>query len=299
MLPCPSMAGGYIENAGAIIEYFHEKITIFKGIVMPVLSIHNFSIRAWGVTLLNQLDLQLESGELLAIIGPNGAGKTSLINAIVNAGHRNQTTSGELMVCGRSYKAWLPSERAKQLALLPQLSTLNFPFTVEEVTQLGRIPHQTGKQVDNEIIEEALAALDILHLKQRLYTQLSGGEKQRVQLALVMTQIWRAEDAGSHGSSNNRLLLLDEPTSSLDLGHQQQLMKVIRRFVDQGVAIVMVAHDVNLVANHADKLLALCCGEVFAQGPPESVITSELMKKLYQVDVSVIPHPISQKPMVV
>jgi len=269
---------------------------------MSVLDIKNLSIRAWGVTLINQLDLQLESGELLAIIGPNGAGKTSLINTIVNAGHRNQKTSGELMVCGHNFSEWSPNERAKQLALLPQLSTLNFPFTVEEVAQLGRIPHQTGKYVDDDIIEEALAALDISHLKQRLYTQLSGGEKQRVQLARVMIQIWRTEDTSSRGmcnENNNRLLLLDEPTSSLDLGHQQQLMKIIRRFADQGVGIVMVAHDVNLVANHADTLLALCCGEVLAQGSPEKVITSELMKKLYQVDVDIISHPVSQKPLVV
>lgn len=273
---------------------------------MPALSLHNLSVHAWGAVLINQLTLDLEAGELLAIIGPNGAGKTSLINTIVNAGHKGQMVSGELRVCGYSYDQWSPKHRAKQLAVLPQLNTLNFPFTVSEVVQLGRIPHQTGSKIDADIIEAALAALDISHLKQRLYTQLSGGEKQRVQLARVMTQIWRAEDvySGIEGESkskknNQRVLLLDEPTSSLDLGHQQQLMTMIRRFADQGVAIVIVAHDVNLVANHADKIVALCCGEVMAQGSPEEVITAELIKKIYQVDASVMKHPVTNKPVVV
>ncbi|MGH1439793.1 MAG: heme ABC transporter ATP-binding protein [Cellvibrionaceae bacterium] len=271
---------------------------------MTALSIHNLSVHAWGAVLINQLTLDLEAGELLAIIGPNGAGKTSLINTIVNAGHKGQAVSGELSVCGRPYHQWSPKHRAKQLAVLPQLNTLNFPFTVNEVVQLGRIPHQTGVKIDNDIIEAALAALDISHLKQRLYTQLSGGEKQRVQLARVMTQIWRSEDVYSDIDSESkqndqRVLLLDEPTSSLDLGHQQQLMKIIRGFADQGVAIVIVAHDVNLVANHADKIVALSCGEVMAQGSPEEVITVELIKKLYQVDASVMKHPVTNKPVVV
>jgi len=270
---------------------------------MPVLSIHNVSIQAWGATLINNLTLELGAGELLAIIGPNGAGKTSLINTIVNNGHNSQIVTGELLVCGQSYDNWLLQERSTHLALLPQLSTLNFPFTVTEVVQLGRIPHQTGKRIDNKIIEEALSALDIFHLKQRLYTQLSGGEKQRVQLARVMAQIWRAKDVEPQSKEKKgqaqRLLLLDEPSSSLDLGHQQQLMDIIRRFADQGVAIVMIAHDVNLAAKYADNILALCCGEVIGLGKPEAVIHSELIKKLYQVDVSVIPHPHTKKPIVV
>lgn len=267
---------------------------------MSVLSIQHLSVHAWGVTLLNQLDLALEAGELLAIIGPNGAGKTSLINTIVNAGHRQQQTEGELLVCGRDYRQWLPSNRAQQVALLPQLNTLNFPFTVAEVVHMGRIPHNTGKKINDAIVDEALTALDIYHLKQRLYTQLSGGERQRVQLARVMSQIWRDKDvAATNGDNNKRLLLLDEPTSSLDLGHQQQLMRVIRGFADQGVAIVMVAHDVNLVANHADKLLALCCGEVLAQGSPEEVVRPSLMQKLYQIDIDVITHPVTGKPVIV
>lgn len=265
---------------------------------MPILSIRNFSIKASGVYLINGLNLSLEAGEVLAIIGPNGAGKSTLINTIINAGLPNQITQGALDVCQQSFNSWLPQDRARRLALLPQSSTLSFPFTVTEVIQMGRIPHSTGKLVDDEIINQALSELDIVHLQNRLYTQLSGGEKQRVQLARVMSQIWRQEDCcelndESVNKTSQRLLLLDEPSSSLDLGHQQQLMKIIRRFAAQGVGVVFVAHDINLVMSHADKLVALSKGEAIAQGRPSDIVNSSLMKQLYQVDVDVISHPVS------
>ena len=259
---------------------------------MSVLDLDNLSVTVWGFDLLKNISLKLNTGEVMAIIGPNGAGKTSLINTLVNNGHSQQVNSGEVMLCGRAYNQWEAKQRAKHVALLPQLNSLAFPFVVEEVIGLGRIPHDTGCEVDTLIVDESLRALDILHLKNRLYTQLSGGEKQRIQLARVMVQVWRAEDAGE------RLLLLDEPTSSLDLGHQQQLMEVIRKFADQGVAILMVVHDINLVSTYADKVLALCCGEVFAQGEPKTVINSELMKQLYTVDVDIIKHPKTHQPLV-
>lgn len=260
---------------------------------MSVLVFDTVSINAWGVHLIHKVSFSVNKGEILAIIGPNGAGKTSLMNTVVNAGHKNQSLSGNITVCGQAHSAWLPEARARHVALLPQSSLLNFPYTVNEVIQLGRMPHATGQLIDNVIINNALHSLDIAHLKERLYTQLSGGEKQRVQLARVMVQIWRAEDA------DERLLLLDEPSASLDLGHQQQLMTIIREFANQGVAVVMVAHDINWVSQHADQLLALCCGEAIAQGRPDEVVNSQLMKTLYQVDVDVLPNPVNNKPLVI
>lgn len=257
-----------------------------------VLKIENLSVSVGEINLIDSVSLTLNAGELLAVIGPNGAGKTTLLNTLVNQCQPAQSVRGDIYLCGQHYDKWSDSKRAQRVALLPQLSSLNFPYTVTEVIQLGRLPHSSGQEVDRELIQEALVALDIEHLQQRLYTQLSGGEKQRVQLARVMVQIWREEDAAQ------RLLILDEPTSSLDLGHQQQLMETIRKFADQGVAIIMVAHDINLVAHHADQLLALCCGRVLAYGNPEAVIDAELIEKLYQAKASVIAHPVTQKPVV-
>jgi iron complex transport system ATP-binding protein len=273
---------------------------------MAVLRVRDVSVNAWGAQLLSHISVEVAAGEILAIIGPNGAGKTSLINTIVDVHPFSQThrqLSGEIIACGYSAQSRTENHtenqtenhskhRARHIALLPQLSALSFPFTVEEVVRLSRTPHNTGVLIDRVIIQDALNALDILHLKQRLYTQLSGGEKQRVQLARVMAQIWRSEDAPQ------RLLLLDEPTSSLDLGHQQQLMAAIRTFANEGVATVMVVHDVNLATRHADKVLALLCGEAIAQGKPEEIITPALIKQLYQVEVDIVRHPKTGKPII-
>jgi iron complex transport system ATP-binding protein len=258
---------------------------------MAVLTIRDLSVHGWGGQLLHHISVDVKAGELLAIIGPNGAGKTTLMNSIVNT-HQHQLV-GDIDVCGQAASVWQSEARARHIAFLPQASVLSFPFTVEEVVSLSRTPHNTGVQLDRQIIHEALQALDINHLKQRLYTQLSGGEKQRVQLARVMAQIWRSDDA------EQRLLLLDEPTSSLDLGHQEQLMDAVRLFANQGVATVMIVHDVNLAMRHADTVLALRDGKVIAQGQPSDVVNSALMKTLYNVNVTTIRHPETHKMILV
>jgi iron complex transport system ATP-binding protein len=258
-----------------------------------VLQIDNLSVEAWGVTLLRDLSMQLSAGEILAIIGTNGAGKTSLLNTLLGD---LPVSKGRISICGYDLKEAATDtasirQRAKHISMLPQLSLLNFPYRVDEVVSLARIPHDSGNIQDAEIIKQALAAMDITHLKHRYYTQLSGGEKQRVQLARVMAQIWRAEDA------DPRLLLLDEPTSSLDPGHQQQLMQAIRSFSDQGVAVVIVMHDVSMAACYADYLLALDAGNVAALGSVEEVVTADLMQQIFKAKLEVIQHPVSGKPV--
>jgi iron complex transport system ATP-binding protein len=260
---------------------------------MSILTAENLCVHVGDNCLLNNINLEVNEGELLSIIGPNGAGKTTLINALMGDVQRAFKVQGKVLFCGDDIKQLSLIKRAKQIAFLPQINLLNFPFKVDEVVGLARTPHSSGKVNDAEIIAEALKALDILHLKDRLYTQLSGGEKQRVQLARVMAQIWREED------NAKRLLFLDEPTASLDLGHQQQLMKIIRHFSNQGVAIVMIVHDINVAINYSDKLLALSDAEVVAIGSPENIITKQLIKNLYNLDVEITSHPISSKPMII
>ena len=138
----------------------------------------------------------------------------------------------------------------------------------------------------------ALEAMDMTQLRDRLYTHLSGGEKQRTQLARVMAQIWRGEDAGA------RLLLLDEPTASLDLGHQQQLMQRVRDFAAQGVAVLMVLHDLNLALSFADRLLALQGGQLIADGPAVGVLSSDLLGSLFGASVELFHHPQTGRPVV-
>lgn len=238
--------------------------------------------------LLDDVNCQVQAGEILAIIGPNGAGKSTLIKALAG----DLSYRGVVTIKSLSDTA---TERARQLAVLPQLSLLNFPYRVSEVVHLARIPHQSGWARDKQIVEQALSLMDIGFLKDRLYTQLSGGEKQRVQLARVMAQIWDADDS-PYGT---RVLLLDEPTTALDLGHQRDLMKAVRQFAKQGVAIVMVLHDINLAARYADTMLALLCSQQIAFGTVAEVVTADNIKSLFGIEAEVIQHPNAGTPVVI
>jgi iron complex transport system ATP-binding protein len=173
--------------------------------------------------------------------------------------------------------------------VLPQLSQLDFPYTVEEVVGLGRTPHDTGNAGDREIVCEAMAAFDVTALRHRRYTELSGGERQRAQLARVFAQVWRPGE---------RLLLLDEPTSALDLAHQQQVMAVVAELAATGCAVVMVVHDVNLLAAHADRLLTLHHGRAYALGTPREVISETLFREVFAARVHLGRHPVSGDPLV-
>ena len=191
--------------------------------------------------------------------------------------------------------------------MLPQFSLLNFPYRVHEVVALARIPHDTGHQHDNKIIDEALNLMDISLLKNRLYTELSGGEKQRVQLARTFAQIWEASLSSRSGQSSDseqpilddRILLLDEPTTALDLGHRNDLMKAIKSFAQQGVATLMVLHDINLAARFSDRLLALRQGEQVAFGSVTEVITVDNMQRLFNTDIRLIKDPENNAPIII
>ncbi len=237
--------------------------------------------------ILNNINCSLEAGEIMGIIGPNGAGKSTLLKAIMG----DIEYTGEVRTHAFSKDKL---RRARQIAVLPQFSLLNFSYRVSEVVQLGRIPHQSGKLIDEQIVDQALELLDISFLKHRLYPQLSGGEKQRVQLARVLAQIWREEDA-----EGPRLLILDEPTTALDLGHQQELMGIVKQFSTQGVAIMMVLHDINLASRYSDKLLALLCSEQIVCGNVESVVTEENISRLFNIKAKIIRHPSSNTPLVI
>lgn len=238
--------------------------------------------------LVDEVSCDVQSGQVLSIIGPNGAGKSSLLKALTG----EWRYQGEIIAEPLSQQQKL---RARQVAVLPQMSLLNFSFSVEEVVMLGRIPHQTGARRDQQIVTAALELMDVGFLIGRPYTELSGGEKQRVQLARVLAQIWSADDA----ENGARLLILDEPTSALDIGHQHALMRAIKSFAEQGVAVISVMHDINLAAQYSDQLLALLCSQVVAHGTPQSVLTQSLMQTLFSVEADVIQRPNSNIPMVV
>ncbi|WP_028877646.1 heme ABC transporter ATP-binding protein [Teredinibacter turnerae] len=247
---------------------------------MSSLRIEQLQVSLANVPLLRDINLSLRAGCVYSIVGANGAGKSTLLKSIVREVPR---TCGNVYLGEKLLDQVAPLQIARSLAVLPQNSQLSFPFTVAEVVGLSRTPHETGRVLDSTIADEAINALDITYLKHRLYTALSGGEKQRVQIARVLAQIWREEDA-----TLPRVLLLDEPTAFLDLGHQQQLMHLVQSFAAQGVTVLMVMHDINLAANFSDDIIAMQCGEIVAQGAPHSVLTAELIEQLFQARVHLL-----------
>jgi iron complex transport system ATP-binding protein len=257
---------------------------------MNVLRLDKIRSAPWGTSLLRDISFELNAGEILGIIGPNGAGKTSLLQTITGD---LSTSGGELFFLGKKLPDWKARPRARVLAVLPQLSLLNFPYTVEEVIMLGRTPHSGGYRADKAILQQVMLATDTECLQQRIYTRLSGGEKQRVQLARVFAQIWRGED------TEPRLLLLDEPTAALDLAHQQLIMDSLRALTQTGCAIAMVAHDFNLLSAIADKITVLRDGSQVTFGAPEAVLSRDIFAKAFDVEVSITSHPDTGRPLVI
>lgn len=254
------------------------------------ISVEKLSVGLLGrAHVLKGISFSVEAGDVLAIVGPNGAGKTTLLKALSG----DCCHEGSIKYSDQLLENWALKDRALSMAVLPQLSLLNFPYTAEEVVSLGRIPHGTGKNVDGKIVSEAIDKADLSHLSKRLYPQLSGGEKQRTHIARAIAQISTLSDEGG-----GKYLLLDEPTSSLDMGHQQQLMGLVRELAATGVTIVMVMHDVNLASRYADSLLALKNGRLLCSGAAEEVVNERIMRDLYGVDVRVSTHPDTGKPVV-
>jgi iron complex transport system ATP-binding protein len=257
---------------------------------VTTLELRSVCAAPWGTELLRDINLALQAGQVLGLAGPNGAGKSSLLRLI--AGDIT-AASGELLIGERPRQQWSRLQLARRLAYLPQLSLLNFPYTVEEVVALGRMPHATGRAADQQIVEQVMAATDVAGLRARLYPQLSGGERQRVQLARVLAQVWDTADGGG------ALLLLDEPTTALDLAHQQLVVEAVQGLARRGCAVVLAIHDFNLAAGLADCIAVLRDGGLAACGPPAQVFTPELFREVFAIDVVVQRHPLRDQPLVV
>lgn len=237
---------------------------------------------------LTDITLELNPGEVLGVLGPNGAGKSTLLGALCGELPANQ---GSVWLDERELRDWTGTQRAQRLAVLPQVSTLDFAFRVEEVVGMGRLPHQSGRVRDDEIVAAALQAADAGHLSGRSYLALSGGERQRVHLARVLAQLWPGE-AG-------QTLLLDEPTSMLDPLHQHTTLQAVREFADRGAAVLVILHDLNLAARYCDRLLLLEGGRPVALDTPEQVLRPEPLKAVFGLEVLVQQHPERGHPLII
>ena len=253
-----------------------------------MLRAENLSVRRGGSMVLEGVDLALQPGEVLGVLGPNGAGKSTLLGALCG---ELEPSAGQVRLDERALGAWGGQERAQRLAVLPQSSTLSFAFPVAEVVAMGRLPHDTGRVRDAEIVDAALHAADAEHLRGRSYLALSGGERQRVHLARVLAQLW----PGGEG----QVLLLDEPTSALDPLHQHTTLQAVRDFASQGAAVLVILHDLNLAARYCDRILLLQDGRPHAFGSPDDVLQAEPLRAVFGLDVLIQRHPERGHPLIV
>jgi iron complex transport system ATP-binding protein len=216
------------------------------------------------------ISLAVEQASMTAVIGANGSGKSTLIRMLAGL---LRPDSGQILLDGIPLRDWQPRARAREIAYMPQSTTAAFPFQVLDVVLSGRTPHIPRFRLDSpHDRERAMAALEstgAAHLANRCVTALSGGERQMVTLARALAQ-------------EPRILLLDEPSTSLDLKHRAELMRALARLREtRGLSVVMITHDLQLTGSLFDRIVALSCGEVLAQGNPEEVLRSDLLSEIY------------------
>lgn len=262
----------------------------------PLLDCRQLSLNRGGRPILDRLSLSLQAGTLTALLGPNGAGKSSLLKCLTG----ELEYDGSIALFGRARQEWTSTELAQRVGVLPQSSSLSFPFLCEEVVAMGRLPHAESVRRRDEIVRAAMSHAGVTHLADRLYPGLSGGERQRVQFARVLAQIWQEPAPEPQAEPlPPRLLLLDEPTSALDLKYQHQLLRMARALAGRHTAVLVVLHDLNLAARYADRLVMLEQGRLMADGAPAEVLTPALIARLYDYPAQVIHHPETGLPMVV
>jgi heme transport system ATP-binding protein len=237
-----------------------------------------------GREVLRDISFTLAAGEVLAVVGPNGAGKSSLLSLL--SGDLS-VGSGTVSIGGRTVGRWRPRELALWRSVLPQHTTVAFPFTVAQVVQMGRAPWAGIARPDEDTtaVAEAMAETEVTEFAERTFGTLSGGERARAALARVLAQ-------------RTPVLLLDEPTAALDLRHQDLVLRVAVARAKAGAGVLVVLHDLNLAAAHADRIAVVAGGRLRACGSPAAVLTSELLTDVYQRDVEVLPHPRDGTPLV-
>jgi iron complex transport system ATP-binding protein len=236
---------------------------------------------------LRDITLTVHPGEILVVAGPNGAGKSTLIRAVSGV---QPSQSGKIFIDGNDLNRLSIAQRARYMAVVPQARDIPPAFSVYQTVLLGRTPYLgwmgQASPRDHACVKRALLQADGLELAERRVGELSGGEQQRVLLARALAQ-------------ETPVLLLDEPTTHLDLKNQSRLLNLIQELVrEQGLAVLMVLHDLNLAGLYSDRIALLIEGHLEAMGTPEEVLTEDKLAKVYGIPVHVIPHPDYGSPLV-
>ncbi len=252
-----------------------------------MLKIEKLAVSYGARRVLREVTLEVDSGQVLALIGPNGAGKSTLIRAVSGV---IPLRVGSVRTNGDDLLSLSPMRRARYLAVVPQAAPLPPAFTALETVLMGRTPYLNflgqASARDEDIARRSLQKVDALGLADRRVGELSGGEQQRVLLARALAQ-------------STPILLLDEPTTNLDLHYQVEFMEIVRQLAHgERLAVLVALHDLNLAARYADRMALLVDGEIRASGTPQQVLTPELISTAYHLPVKVVSHPFAETPLV-
>ncbi|MCP3472778.1 heme ABC transporter ATP-binding protein [Bradyrhizobium sp. CCGUVB1N3] len=242
-----------------------------------VIEARGLTRRAGRATLLEAVNLRVTEGEMIAIIGPNGAGKSTLLRLLSGD---LRPSLGEVLLKRRNVHFYTPRELAAHRAMLSQHVNVTFPFTVEEIVRMGA--DDRGGRGADVLVDAALHEVGLYDFRNRQLPTLSGGEQQRAHFARVLVQLACGE--ATHGPG---LLLLDEPTSSLDLRHQIDLVESARRRAAGGTAVIAILHDLNLAIRFADRLVVLRNGRLAADGGRGEVVTPQTIRDIFEIDAVV------------
>lgn len=237
------------------------------------LSASNINSTLSGNHILKGISVDVEKKRFVGVLGPNGSGKTTLLKCVYRV---LKPTSGIIKLDDVSLSDISMKQSAKMMAVVAQHSYYSFDFTVADVVLMGRSPHKKLMERDNEedyrIVDEALETVNMLAFKDRSFSTLSGGEQQRIILARALAQ-------------KTQCLILDEPTNHLDIKYQLQILDIVK---DLNITVVAAIHDLNVAAMYCDYLYILKDGEIVAEGEPKDVLTSELIKEVYEVEASIV-----------
>lgn len=238
-----------------------------------------------GKIVLREINLTIRRGSFLGLLGPNGSGKSTLLKSIIKY---LPITSGRVALLGEDLSKLIPKQIARQVGVTPQRLEARFEMTVRELVTLGRYPHLKplafGNAEDRRIVTEAMAATNILNLSDRLITEISGGEFQRALVAQALAQ-------------TPQILILDEPTTHLDICHQIDLCELLSKLNKaKGLTIIAALHDLNLAARYCQEVVLLKNGETYATGPTEEVLSEDLLEQVYSVRVRKENDPFTGKP---
>jgi iron complex transport system ATP-binding protein len=239
-----------------------------------VIEVRNVVKQYGSKSVVDSVSTKIRSGKITSFIGPNGAGKSTLLSMVSRLTSKK---SGDILIEGKEIEKWDNNELAKKISILKQANHINIRLTIRELVSFGRFPHSQGNLTKEDIkhIDEAIGYMKLEDMQDKYLDQLSGGQKQRAYIAMVIAQ-------------NTDYILLDEPLNNLDMKHSVEIMKILRRLVDDlGKTIAIVIHDINFASCYSDYIVALKDGRVVEEGRTDKIINKNILGKIYDLDFKI------------